>query len=120
ESPTNPLMKVADLRALARLCRGRGLLLIVDNTFLTPYLQQPLLLGADMVVHSATKYLSGHNDVVAGIVVCRDPAWGERIGFLQNAVGAVLGPQDAWLVLRGLKTLALRMERHQHNAAHVA
>lgn len=120
ESPTNPLMKVADLAALSRLCRDRGLLLIVDNTFFTPYLQQPLLLGADVVVHSATKYLAGHNDVVAGIVVCRDEKLGERIGFLQNAVGAVLGPQDAWLVLRGLKTLAVRMERHQDNAVRIA
>src|SRR5690606_34401400 len=120
ESLTNPLMKVADLAALARLCRDRGLLFIVDNTFLTPYLQQPLLLGADIVVHSATKYLAGHNDVVAGIVVCRDEKLGERIGFLQNAVGAVLGPQDAWLVLRGLKTLAVRMERHQDNAVRIA
>lgn len=119
ENPTNPLMKVADIQQLADLTRAKGLLFIVDNTFLTPYLQQPLLLGADIVIHSATKYLAGHNDVLAGIV-CKDDEWAERIGFCQNAVGAVLGAHDAWLVLRGLKTLAFRMERHQENALRIA
>lgn len=120
ESPTNPLMKIADIPALAELARSRGALLIVDNTFLTPYFQQPLRLGAHIVVHSATKYLAGHNDVVAGAAVTADETLAERIGFLQNAVGAILGPQDAWLLLRGMKTLALRMDRHQHNAALLA
>lgn len=120
ESLTNPRMKRADVAALAGLCREHGLLLIVDNTFLTPWLCRPLELGADIVVHSATKYLAGHNDVVAGALITRDTALGDRLSFLQNAVGSVLGPQDSWLVLRGLKTLALRMERHQQNAARIA
>lgn len=120
ESPTNPLMKVADIPALAELARSRGALLIVDNTFLTPYLQQPLRLGAHIVVHSATKYLAGHNDVVAGAAVTADDDLAERIGFLQNAVGAILSPHDAWLLLRGIKTLALRMDRHQENAGRLA
>lgn len=116
ESPTNPLLKIADLRAIAGLARSRGQLTIVDNTFLTPCLQQPLNLGADLVVYSATKYLAGHNDVVAGAVVTRTPELSERIAFFQNAIGSVLGPQDSWLVLRGLKTLALRITRQQENA----
>lgn len=120
ETPTNPMMKTADLAALARLTSRQGLLLIVDNTFLTPYLQRPLELGANIVVHSATKYLAGHNDVVAGGLVAREAALGERLAFLQNACGAVLGPQDSWLVMRGLKTLALRMDRHQANARQMA
>lgn len=120
ETPTNPLMKTADITAVAAVARRAGLLLIVDNTFLTPYLQRPLELGADIVVHSLTKYLAGHNDVVAGGLVARDPAVGERLAYFQNAVGAVLGPQDSYLVIRGIKTLALRMERHQQNARTVA
>lgn len=120
ETPTNPLMKVADLPAIAAVAREVGALLIVDNTFLTPCLLRPLELGADIVVHSATKYLAGHNDVIAGALVAKDPAVGEKLYFYQNAIGAVLGPQDSWLVIRGLKTLGLRMERHQANARKVA
>lgn len=120
ETPTNPLMKTADLPALADLAKKAGVLLIVDNTFHTPYLQRPLELGADLVVHSATKYLAGHNDVVAGALVARDAALGDKLLFAQNGIGAILGPQDAYLVIRGLKTLALRMERHQSNARAVA
>lgn len=120
ESPTNPLLKVADLRALAALARARGVLTIIDNTFLTPVLQRPLDLGADLAVYSATKYLAGHNDVVAGAVVTRTPELSERVAFLQNATGAILGPQDAWLTLRGLKTLALRVRRQQENALALA
>lgn len=120
ETPTNPLLRVADLRALQALAAAHGLLYVVDNTFLTPYLQQPLVLGADLVVHSATKYLAGHNDVVAGAVVARTPALAERIAWLQNATGGILGPQDAWLVLRGLKTLALRLRQAQENAGALA
>ncbi len=120
ESPTNPILRVADLRALAAIARERGLLFIVDNTFLTAWLQRPLEQGADLVLYSATKYLAGHNDVVAGAVVAATPALAERVGFLQNAAGAILGPQDSWLVLRGLKTLALRLDRQQSNAHRLA
>ena len=120
ETPGNPLLGVADLRALADLCRQRGLLFIVDNTFLTPLLQRPLDLGADVVIHSATKYLSGHNDLCAGVLVARDAALGERLYFLQNSTGAILPPQDCWLLIRSLKTLALRVERHSQNALAVA
>ena len=120
ESPTNPLLKIADLRALAEFARARGILTIVDNTFLTPVLQRPLEQGADLVVYSATKYLAGHNDVVAGAIVAATPALADKIGFFQNAVGGVLGPQDSWLALRGLKTLALRLARQQENALAVA
>ena len=120
ESPTNPLLKIADLRAIAAVARPRGVLTIVDNTFLTPCLQRPLDQGADLVVYSATKYLAGHNDVVAGAVVARRPELAEKIGFFQNAIGGVLGPQDSWLTLRGLKTLALRIARQQQNALAIA
>ena len=120
ESPTNPLLKIADLRAIASLARARGVLTIVDNTFLTPVLQRPLEQGADLVVYSATKYLAGHNDVVAGAVVTRTPELSERVAFLQNAVGGILGPQDSWLTLRGMKTLALRVAKQQENALAVA
>lgn len=120
ETPTNPLLKVADLSALAELTRGRGILLVVDNTFLSPWLQRPLTMGADVVVYSATKYLAGHNDVVGGIIVVKDEALAEKIYFHQNAAGAVLGPMDCWLTLRGLKTLALRLKRQQENAARIA
>lgn len=120
ESLTNPLLKVADIQGLAGLCRERGILCIVDNTFLTPYLQRPLDLGADITVYSATKYLAGHNDTVAGLVVVKDPALAEQVYFLQNSVGAVLGPQDSWLVIRGMKTLAIRLDRQQENALKIA
>jgi cystathionine gamma-synthase/cystathionine beta-lyase len=120
ETPGNPLLGVADLSALAELCRERKLLYIVDNTFLTPVLQRPLALGADIVIHSATKYLSGHNDLCAGVLVARDAEMGERLYFLQNSTGAILPPSDCWLLMRSLKTLALRMERHCDNALQVA
>ena len=116
ETPTNPLLSVFDIRALADLAHERGARVVVDNTFATPYLQQPLALGADVVVHSTTKYMGGHSDVVGGAVVTNDEALGEQIRFLQNAIGGVPGPWDVWLVLRGLKTLALRMEQHCRNA----
>ena len=120
ESPTNPLLKIADIRAIAKAARALGLLTIVDNTFLTPVFQQPLAQGADLVVYSATKYLAGHNDVVAGMIVTGSPALSERIGFYQNAIGGVLGPQDSWLTLRGLKTLPLRVKKQQENACGIA
>ena len=122
ETPTNPRLKICDLPALAEIARGYPSRpwLGVDNTFATPYLQQPIRLGADIVVHSTTKYLGGHSDVVGGAVLVDDPALAERLYFLQNAVGAVPGPLDSWLVLRGLKTLALRMERHGENALAVS
>lgn len=120
ESPTNPLLKIADIRFISRLARQRNILTIVDNTFLTPVFQQPLELGADIAVYSATKYLSGHNDVVAGAVVVRSDALAERIGFYQNAIGSILGPQDSWLVIRGLKTLPLRLAKQQENATRIA
>ncbi|PLX88988.1 MAG: cystathionine gamma-synthase [Desulfuromonas sp.] len=120
ETPGNPLLGVADIKSIATLCRRHSLLFIVDNTFLTPVLQRPLELGADVVVHSGTKYLSGHNDLCSGVLVARDPELGERLYFLQNSTGAVLPPQDCWLLIRSLKTLALRMERHCQNALTVA
>jgi cystathionine beta-lyase/cystathionine gamma-synthase len=120
ETPTNPLLKVVDIAAAAETARAHGALVVVDNTFASPYLQRPLELGADLVMHSATKYLGGHSDVVGGVVVGRDAALRERLAFLQNAAGAVPGPWDAWLVLRGLKTLALRMARHSENGLKVA
>jgi cystathionine gamma-lyase/homocysteine desulfhydrase len=116
ETPSNPLLKVTDLAAVAEICRQKGALLIVDNTFMTPYFQRPLELGADIVVHSATKYLGGHSDVVAGLAVVKDSALGERLHFLQNAVGGVLPPNDSWLLIRGIKTLAVRMKEHEANA----
>lgn len=120
ESLTNPLLKVADIRALGSLCRQHQILFIVDNTFLTPYLLRPLDQGADITVYSASKYLAGHNDTVAGLVVAKDPHLAERIYFLQNSVGAVLGPQDSWLVIRGMKTIGIRMDRQQENALALA
>jgi cystathionine beta-lyase/cystathionine gamma-synthase len=120
ETPTNPVMTLSDINALAELCRSRDVLLVVDNTFMTPYYQSPLQLGADIVVHSATKYLNGHSDMVGGITVTSNDALGERLRFLQNAAGAVPGPFDCWLALRGVKTLALRMEKHAQNAMQVA
>jgi cystathionine gamma-lyase len=119
ETPTNPLLQILDIRALASLARGAGALLIVDNTFASPYLQQPLALGADLVVHSTTKYLGGHSDVVGGAVI-GSRALLEPIAFHQNAAGATPGPFDAYLTLRGVKTLALRMERHSSNARQLA
>ena len=120
ETPTNPSMIISDLRALAALARSRGALLVVDNTFMTPYFQRPIELGAHLVVHSTTKYLNGHSDMVGGIVVSNDPASSEKLRFLQNAVGAVPGPFDCWLALRGIKTLAVRMDRHESNARAIA
>ena len=119
ETPTNPLLRIADIGALATLAQGVGARLVVDNTFASPYLQTPLGLGADVVLHSTTKYLGGHSDVVGGALVTDDAELDERIGFLQNAAGAVPGPFDAWLTLRGIKTLAVRMERHCDNAERV-
>ncbi len=120
ETPTNPLLHVSDIKAVCELARGAGVLSVVDNTFATPYLQTPLALGADIVVHSMTKYLGGHSDVVGGMCVTNDAQLDERLRFLQNAVGAVPGPLDCFLVLRGLKTLAVRMERHCDNAEAIA
>ncbi len=120
ESPSNPLLKITDLAAAAARCREVGALLVVDNTFATPFVQRPLELGADLVVHSMTKYFGGHSDVVAGCVIGRDDGLRERLHFLQNSAGGVLGPHDSYLVHRGLKTLALRMERHCANAFEVA
>ncbi|MCK6528525.1 cystathionine gamma-synthase [Myxococcota bacterium] len=119
ETPTNPLLKVADIARLASVCRERGVLCVVDNTFASPVFQSPLALGADVVVHSTTKYVNGHSDVVGGIVVTDDDDLAARLRFLQNASGAVPGPWDAWLTLRGVKTLPLRMERHAANAARI-
>ncbi len=116
ETPTNPLMKLTDLQQVASFTQQQQLLLIVDSTFMTPYLQRPLELGADIVLHSATKYLSGHSDVVAGLVVTASQELSTQMHFVQNSVGAVLGPQDSWLLIKGMKTLALRMERHCENA----
>jgi cystathionine gamma-synthase len=120
ESPTNPLLNVIDIAAAARAAHDAGALLVVDNTFASPYLQRPCELGADIVVHSATKYLGGHSDLVSGAAVAPDPALAERLAFLQNSLGAVAGPFDAWLVLRGLKTLPVRIRQHCENARAVA
>jgi cystathionine beta-lyase/cystathionine gamma-synthase len=120
ETPSNPLLNVVDIRAAADAAHAAGAMLVVDNTFATPYLQRPLELGADVVVHSTTKYLGGHSDVIGGFAATNDPTIAERLFFLQKSLGAVPGPFDCWLVLRGLKTLALRMEKHCENAAAVA
>jgi len=120
ETPSNPLLNIADIATLAEIAHAAGTLLVVDNTFASPYLQQPLTLGADVVVHSTTKYLGGHSDVVGGALVVSDAELGERLAHLQNAAGAVNGPFDAWLVLRSLKTLGVRMERHCANAGRIA
>ena len=119
ETPSNPLLRITDIAGLAEIGREAGSLVVVDNTFATPALQRPLALGADVVVHSTTKYLGGHSDVVGGALVLNDDALAEQIGFLQYAVGAVSGPLDAWLTTRGIKTLAVRMQRHSENAASV-
>jgi cystathionine gamma-lyase len=120
ETPTNPLLKLCDIAAVADICKSKGVWLAVDNTFLTPYLQRPLDLGATLVVHSTTKYLNGHADVVGGVLATSDPEAYERLSFLQNAIGAVPSPMDSFLVLRGTKTLAVRMDRHVENAKRVA
>lgn len=120
ETPTNPLLNIANIAALAEIARGARVRLVVDNTFASPYLQQPLELGADVVVHSTTKYIGGHSDVVGGAVITSDDELAEQIAFLQNSAGAVPGPFDAWLTLRGIKTLPVRMDRHSANAERVA
>jgi cystathionine gamma-synthase len=120
ETPTNPLLNITDIEQLAEAAHAAGALLVVDNTFASPYLQQPLTLGADVVVHSTTKYIGGHSDVVGGAIVVKDDETADKIAFLQNATGAISGPSDAWLTLRGLKTLAVRMDRHSANAARIA
>ena len=120
ETPSNPLLKILDIATISKIAKAHHALTLVDNTFATPYLQQPLLLGADVVLHSATKYLGGHSDVVAGLVTTHSQELAQQIGFLQNSIGAVLGPQDSWLVQRGIKTLALRMDAHSANAFKIA
>jgi cystathionine beta-lyase/cystathionine gamma-synthase len=120
ETPTNPVMEITDITAAADLAHRHKILLAVDNTFMSPYLQRPLELGADMVVHSTTKYLNGHSDGVGGAVILNDPALAEHLRFLQNAAGAILGPMDSWLVLRGVKTLAVRMRQHNENGMAIA
>ncbi|MFJ7828887.1 bifunctional cystathionine gamma-lyase/homocysteine desulfhydrase [Peribacillus sp. NPDC097284] len=117
ESPTNPLLKITDLEEIAKIAKAHSLLTIVDNTFSTPYWQNPLTLGADIVLHSATKYLGGHSDVVAGLAVVNDEKLGEDLHFVQNSTGGVLGPQDSWLLMRGMKTLGIRMEEHERNTS---
>lgn len=120
ETPTNPTLKISDIQAIANIATARGCLLCVDNTFASPALQKPIALGADIVVHSATKYLGGHSDLIAGLVVTKDEPLGEKIKFIQNASGAILGPFDSWLVIRGLETLPLRVRQHSINAQAVA
>lgn len=119
ETPTNPLLKVTDIEAVSAVAKQHGLLTIVDNTFTTPYFQTPLDHGADIVVHSATKYLGGHSDVVAGLVVVNSEKLAEDVHFVQNSVGAILGPQDSWLLIRGIKTLGIRMEEHEKNTKEI-
>jgi len=120
ETPTNPLMSLSDLEVISKICRRRKAELVVDNTFMSPYFQQPLALGADMVVHSTTKFLNGHSDGLGGVVVCSRPDQAEKLAFLQKAVGAILSPFECWLVLRGVKTLAARMEIHDRNGRVIA
>ncbi|MFF3453208.1 cystathionine gamma-synthase [Streptomyces sp. NPDC002730] len=120
ETPSNPLLGITDIAAVADVARGAGAKLVVDNTFASPYLQQPIALGADIVVHSLTKYMGGHSDVVGGALIAADERVGEELAYHQNAMGAVAGPFDAWLVLRGIKTLPVRMDRHSENAGRVA
>lgn len=120
ETPTNPMLKLADLEAISKMAKQHQILTVADNTFATPYLQQPLALGFDVVLHSATKYLNGHSDVVGGVLVTNNEEMAEKIGFVQNSIGAVAGPFDSFLVLRGLKTLAVRMQRHCENALELA
>jgi cystathionine beta-lyase/cystathionine gamma-synthase len=120
ETPTNPMMTVTDIAACAEVAHRQGALVVVDNTFCSPYIQRPIELGADIVVHSTTKFLNGHSDSVGGVVVSNTDDIGEQIGFLQNAVGAILSPFDSWLVLRGVKTLAVRMKAHEANGIELA
>ena len=120
ETPTNPLLKIVDIRAVAEIAKARGALVVVDNTFATPLLQRPLELGCDIVMHSATKFINGHSDMVGGIVVTADEGLAERLAYLQNSVGAVAGPFDSFLALRGVKTLDVRMQRHCDNAMRIA
>jgi len=120
ETPTNPLMRLSDIKAISAICRRRKAELVVDNTFMSPYFQQPLALGADMVVHSTTKFLNGHSDGLGGVVVCSNPQQAEKLAFLQKAAGAILSPFECWLVLRGVKTLAARMEQHDRSGRVVA
>lgn len=120
ETPTNPLLRLCDIRAIAAICKARKICLVVDNTFMSPYFQQPLELGADLVVHSTTKYMGGHSDVVGGAILGNDPKLKEELAFLQNSMGGIPGPFDAWLTLRGVKTLALRMQAHEKNAMAIA
>jgi len=120
ESPTNPLLQLADIRGVTNICKAKKILVVVDNTFMTPYFQNPLMLGADIVVHSTTKYLNGHSDVVGGAAITNNKKIADRLFFLQNSIGAVPAPFDSWLVLRGTKTLALRMQRHAENAMIIA
>lgn len=120
ETPTNPLLKLYNIKEIAEIVKNRGILLVVDNTFATPYFQKPLELGADIVVHSTTKYVNGHSDVVGGAAILKNQELYEQVKFYQNAAGNILGPFDSWLTLRGLKTLAVRMERHEQNAKKIA
>lgn len=120
ETPTNPLMKLVDIKMVADAVKGKDILVAVDNTFATPYIQKPLDLGADIVMHSATKYLGGHSDVIAGALIAKDAELGEKLHFIQFASGGILGPHDSYLVLRGIKTLALRMQRHSDNGFEIA
>ncbi len=120
ETPTNPIMKITDVKKMAALAKNNNAIVIVDNTFMTPLLQQPIGLGADVVIHSGTKFLAGHNDTLCGLVVTKSQKLSERIGFIQNASGGILSPFDSWLVLRGIKTLSVRLERSQNNAQKIA
>jgi cystathionine gamma-lyase/cystathionine beta-lyase/cystathionine gamma-lyase/homocysteine desulfhydrase len=120
ETPTNPMMSLCDIAAIAEIARARGALVVVDNTFATPYFQRPLELGADIVVHSTTKFLNGHSDSVGGAAIAKTKELDEWLGFVQNSAGAILSPFDSWLVLRGIKTLAVRMDRHEANGRAVA
>ena len=120
ETPTNPLMELCDIRAISDLAHGQGVEVVVDNTFMSPYFQRPIELGADMVVHSTTKFLNGHSDGLGGVVVCTKPEQFEKLAFLQKAAGAILSPFECWLILRGVKTLAVRMEQHDRNGRRVA
>ena len=120
ETPANPLMSITDIEAVSKIAKAHDVYLIVDNTFMTPYLQKPLLLGADIVLHSGTKYLGGHSDLVAGLAVIKDKALSDRLYFIQNATGGILQPFDSWLLIRGMKTLGVRMDRHIENAQFIA
>ncbi|MHC1683947.1 MAG: PLP-dependent aspartate aminotransferase family protein [Clostridiaceae bacterium] len=120
ETPSNPMMRVSDIKAISEIAKERGILTIVDNTFLTPYLQRPLELGADVVIHSGTKYLCGHNDTLSGFLICNDDELAEKVGFIQMSEGAMLSPFDSWLMIRGIKTLAVRIDKQEENAMKIA